>query len=475
MLLAFRRPLFATSKQSSCRVEAKAAGRGKNGLEAIGMKQALFCVAMLLIAAAASADLDKYGGWDGVKGKATGFFRVEQLNGRWWIIDPLGNAFISVGVCHVTYWGDRIQGTDRSPYNEAVSAKYGGIQAWAEPTAKRLRGWNLNTIGAWSVPAMWQQGLPYTVILNIGASAGGSWLRGTFPDVFSPRFRQIAGDIANRDCRPRAEDDMLLGYFTDNELRWGPDWRSNEPIFSDFMALPAEAGGKQAVVDLLAARYNNDTAAFNANWGQKLAAFEDLLTVQKLPLPAQDAGKARADQAAFLQAVAGQYFRVCREAIRKAAPNHMILGCRFAGYALPEVLAGMKDHVDIVSYNNYDQNTPTQALNWVHQQTDRPVMITEFSFKAMDSGLPNTKGAAQPVPTQKDRADGYERYVTGLLKLPFLVGWHWFQWSDQPAEGRFDGENSNYGLVNIKDEPWQVLTERMTAFNRRVYELAQNP
>jgi hypothetical protein len=30
---------------------------------------------------------------------------------------------------------------------------------------------------------------------------------------------------------------------------------------------------------------------------------------------------------------------------------------------------------------------------------------------------------------------------------------------DQPAEGRFDGENQNFGLVKITDEPWSEITE----------------
>ena len=97
-------------------------------------------------------------------------------------------------------------------------------------------------------------------------------------------------------------------------------------------------------------------------------------------------------------------------------------------------------------------------------------MLTEFSFKAQDSGLPNTKGAGKAVATQQDRADHFDRYVTALAQMPFLVGYHWFEYCDEPAEGRFDGENSNYGLVNITDEPWSVLVERMTQVNGRIEE-----
>ncbi|MFA0741272.1 MAG: hypothetical protein DFNUSKGM_001382, partial [Candidatus Fervidibacter sacchari] len=46
-----------------------------------------------------------------------------------------------------------------------------------------------------------------------------------------------------------------------------------------------------------------------------------------------------------------------------------------------------------------------------------------------------------------------------------------FQWSDQPAQGRFDGENSNYGLVKETDEAWELLTQRMKEVNGRIEEV----
>ncbi|MCP4877332.1 MAG: hypothetical protein GY896_17875 [Gammaproteobacteria bacterium] len=32
---------------------------------------------------------------------------------------------------------------------------------------------------------------------------------------------------------------------------------------------------------------------------------------------------------------------------------------------------------------------------------------------------------------------------------------------DQPATGRFDGEDNNFGLVDITDEPYDIVTTRM--------------
>jgi hypothetical protein len=40
----------------------------------------------------------KYGGYLDKKVKATGFFRTEKVDDRWWFVDPEGYLFLSVGV-----------------------------------------------------------------------------------------------------------------------------------------------------------------------------------------------------------------------------------------------------------------------------------------------------------------------------------------------------------------------------------------
>ena len=97
-----------------------------------------------------------------------------------------------------------------------------------------------------------------------------------------------------------------------------------------------------------------------------------------------------------------------------------------------------------------------------------PILIGEFSFRAKDSGLPNTQGAGLLLQTQTDRANAYERYVNAALADPRVVGIHWYCWADEPREGRADGENSNFGLVNIHDEPYEVLVKKMTEVNGKI-------
>jgi hypothetical protein len=160
----------------------------------------------------------------------------------------------------------------------------------------------------------------------------------------------------------------------------------------------------------------------------------------------------------------------------------MILGVRSVSVLTPEeVVAAAGPWLDVFSANNYvfidglpdvlkDAFGPLidsgNFLQRYAQVSGLPVMITEFSFRALDSGLPNTYPPIYPVlDTQQERADGFEAYIKECYRRPWIVGHHWFEWGDQPAGGRFDGEDNNFGLVDASDEPWRILVDRMTAMH----------
>ncbi|MBC7287641.1 MAG: agarase [Armatimonadetes bacterium] len=423
----------------------------------------------LLFFGVPAAALDQYGGWTGLKGEATGFFHTQQIDGRWWLVDPEGNVFWSIGVNAIRFEGDTIRGTNRQPYKEAALAKYGSLEAWTEATLSFLRDLGFNTIGAWSGDYLFEKGMPYTIILNVAARAGANWVQGKFIDVWDPRFEETAEKVAAEVCAPRRASKLLIGYFTDNELHWGPDWRARTTLLEEYLMMPPEAPGHARAVEFLKARYES-IGDLNAAWHINLTGWDQLdggVTFD---------GSGRTEQAgrdsfAFLEMVARRYFEVCHSAIRRHDPNHLIMGCRLAGVWDVVVPRAAKGLVDVFSANFYVPQPQSGPLEAMAEAAGAPVVITEWSFRSRDSGLPNTKGAGPLVNTMAERAQKYRDYLTGLLKMPVVVGAHWFKHCDEPAEGRFDGENSNYGLVNIKDEPYQEFLEVVREVNARAYEI----
>jgi hypothetical protein len=151
--------------------------RGRWLFPAVGLL-ALFAAG----SAAGRAGLDRYGGWTGAQLPASGWFRTQKLDGRWWLVDPEGHPFRSAGVEGVsTATG---AGGARDPYRAAISQKYGGLSAWAERAAQQLSTWGFNTVGAGSDDRICHQGLPYLLLLGLSGRPGR---RAPSVDVFSPR------------------------------------------------------------------------------------------------------------------------------------------------------------------------------------------------------------------------------------------------------------------------------------------------
>lgn len=412
-----------------------------------------------------------YGGWLYYRVNGTGYFRVEKIGNAYWLVDPLGYLFISKGVNHVNYNGDYSPALGYSPYNRNIMSKYRTIDRWVEVTASRLVRWGFNTIGAWSSREI-QRYLPYTVILNILGGFGFDWVSGKMPDVFSESYEVYVEGRVKQICSEYANDPLLIGYFIDNEPRWGPDWRTPNHLLDDFMRLPPTAPGKRVAVEIIAQSYE-DISLLSREFGRTFESFEELLEYTG-PLPNTD--RVREARLEFIRRYVDRYLGVAVRALKTCDPHHLILGFRVAGppkdvFAREAYRAASK-YFDVFSINLYNYpRPPTDVLEDLYRLTGKPILVTEFSFRARDSGLPNTRGAGLTVDTQLERANLTRQFIIDLVRLPFIVGYHWFQYFDQPKEGRFDGENSNYGIVNIEDEPYTEMVNVFMEVNLEVEKI----
>ncbi len=423
-------------------------------------------------AAAQGAGTDRYGGRTFAQWKGTGFFRTHFDGTRWWLVTPEGHPFVSLGVCSVREQGHRARGLNYSPYERNVLRIYGSAARWGEVARDRLLSWGFNTLGGWSRTEV---GLPWTKVLSC---CGSHWLKGSLPDFFSDEFAASVRRIAARETVPH--DPMLVGYFLDNELQWDPDWRLGPTLFERYAALPEGAPGKKALVGFFQERYPSP-ADFARVWQPAVAAWADLEKAEKLAPRPGSGPKAIEDCEAFALLAARRYFATCSEAVRQADPNHLLLGVRFVTWTTPAaVIKACGEYCDVVSVNYYelgplgkatyflkslatvrlaDQDAEFQAF---HRLTGKPVLVSEFAFRADDSGLPNTYPPgvfAQPtVPTQEERGRRFSDYARRWANTGYVVGYHWFCYMDEPKEGRIpDGENGNYGLVNVEDRPYEAF------------------
>ena len=109
-----------------------------------------------------------------------------------------------------------------------------------------------------------------------------------------------------------------------------------------------------------------------------------------------------------------------------------------------------------------------KALSKISALAGCPLLLTEWSFPALDSGLPCSNGAGQRFDTQVERAMASALYARKVLSLPCVVGYDYFMWVDMPAKGiscKFP-EDTNYGLVREDGTEYRELTEALSGVQR---------
>jgi len=398
----------------------------------------------------ADAALDMYGGRMDRKATATGYYHTEKINGRWWMIDPLGHLYLHNAIVD-------LQPGPSERNKAALKATFGDAAEWMRQTHELLLANGIHGAGAWSSakllrdsPLQATRPLAYTINLDM-MSLYGVHRGGTHPVaghqgypndtifIFDPEFPAFADKFMSRFDNV-SNDPNLVGYFSDNEI---PLYRKN---LDGFLSLPETDPGN------IAAR----------KWMSEHHATE---VTDELRI-------------AFLEFEAERYFQIVTEAIRKHDPHHMYLGCRYTSQQLQdaELFRAAGKYASAVSINYYSAWQPdsTSMTMWEHE-AGKPFIITEFYVKAEDSGLPNHTGAGWLVHTQADRGTFYQSFVLDLLESGKCVGWHWFKYQDNdPLDKQAELSNldSNKGIVDVQYKPYEPLLASMRQLNARIYQLA---
>jgi hypothetical protein len=395
----------------------------------------------------------EYGGFAGTKARATGFFRVEKINEKWWFVDPSGQLFFSNGSCCIEpnsdlsrtegreYIFTKLPPADLSPsmnssgrkrnasfYTWNLYRRFGDkwYQEWMDLTSERMKNWGLNTVGNWSDTDLGKnRKIPYVANLTGWGIQSGKM---GMPDVYEPGYSKMVDSAAALQCSRFKNDPYLLGYFIGNE----PPWPGREQELAELII-----GGEPSAMKTAMEKYldGNDTQ-------EKRKEF--IYRTYKL----------------FLETVCS--------AIKKYDANHLNLGFRLGGVNPDEMIATSKEYFDVFSINIYSYSADHKIIQNIYELTGLPVIIGEFHFGIAGHGL--APGLAQ-TKNLEERAVAYRYYVENAAAHPALIGTHWFQWIDQPVTGRFDGENYNIGFVDVTDRPYQDMVTASKELYKRLYSV----
>jgi hypothetical protein len=405
--------------------------------------------------------------------QASAAFSIRPEDGVDWLIRPGGERFFSFGVCCVTMG---VSSGQFDPDNPGYCAwqQYTDARSWADVTLERLQAWGVTTLGAWSDFQTFKRSpepnTVFTPVLHIGSTAGAPWW-----DMWDPKIVERMDQVAREQILPLRDDPRVVGYYTDNEMGW---W--NAPLFKMTLEHAPTSGQRQRLMELLRQTYHND-------WGQLLKDFEpegvgnwqDLNRHGMLYL--RPGGNGVRTMRRFLGILADRYYSLARDIIRKYDQRALIFGDRYQSFFYPEVARASAPYVDAVSSNVNapwnDGTFPRFYLDTLHSLTKKPILVGEFYMAARQnrSGNQNDRGIYPVVESQKERAAGFRTTLRGLLNVPYVIGADWFQYYDEPTHGRDDGENFDFGLVDIHDRPYEELTAAASAMDLPGLKAAIHP
>jgi len=449
---------------------------------------------------------DRYGGWKGLRRRATGRFTVRKLGRGFALFSPLGHVFYASGATGIEPTGDYVRDTTSAPYHDAIIARYGNEAAWADATFARLCRLGMRTIGGWvSLPDVerFAGQLAYTVNIHVTAALPEV---PTAPSSLRPRRDVFVADAPARvrayvHSQPLvlrcARDPWCIGVFVDNEYELAPALFAGGSHLDVYLSQPADAAGKRALQSFFERRYRGSLRRFNATWGTALRAWSEIQQLVALgdcpPTPGWtddlcvlgEPARRFADRMAFEALVAGRSARLADRALDEIEPAMLNLGPRLvvAPYARP-LLRAIARHVDVLSVNNYDVRAvadailtpaqrarmaqlgllgfdPFERLHQLAETTRKPLWISEWFYRQARPGVSSYPPFLPERPDASSRAAAAAAYLDAILAMPFVVGDSWFQWQDQPLEGRFDGENQLIGIVDIDDNLNQPLADTL--------------
>jgi hypothetical protein len=390
-------------------------------------------------------------------------FAVARTDTGWWLRSPTGDPLFSLGVCCV------VPGVSRDlfdPENPGYAAwqHHDSTASWADASLRRLRSWGFTTLGAWSdfdaLCASSEQTLWLAPVLHIGSTAGAPWW-----DMWDASNLRRMEETARQQIRPLRNNPRVIGYFSDNELGW---W--NATLWKMTFEQKPSSGQRRRLIQLLRDTYRND-------WQKLLTDFEPENATNWSQLGRsgmlylKSGGDGIRTMRGFLGLLADRYYQLMRDLIRREDPRALFLGDRYQSFYYPEVAQASARYVDVSSSNlnaHWNDGTFLRCyLDTLHALTGRPILVSEFYLAAAEnrSGNRNDQGIFPVAITQAARAEGARRTLQALTALPYVVGADWFQLADEPRHGRDDGENFNFGLVDIQDRPYEDLTAMFASLN----------
>jgi hypothetical protein len=406
--------------------------------------------------------LDRFGGsraaaW---KEQATGFFRVAQKRGQWWLISPEGNPSLYLGICAApdllwppTPVNEREFLFEYLPPKTGAFADCWAREIWGDGDGQDYFSFHaLNMIrkwdGGWKQRAV-EQATRRASVLGFGGF--GKWSTGSdvttlpvlfhgdvpnlvkHPDIFDPATQAKLRESLEKQIAPRKDDPFVMGWSVGNEI--------DECISPDEVRKILAMDDKIPAARALREHLNGDVANVSDEQLERLRGF-----------------------------YADRYYAFVYKTVKSIDPNHLYFGFWPAiGYWInANDWRYVAPHVDVIGYDFYSRSFLDEPAKSLIEEFRKPVLCGEFSHPPDYSGQRGFGSYPSATRTDAEAGERYYEWIHDAATNPYVVGAFYFAYRDQPLAGRgpgkgpelVHGEDFAFGIVDVTDRPkWEFLAK----------------
>ncbi|MDG2167646.1 MAG: hypothetical protein P8L44_06935 [Opitutales bacterium] len=448
-------------------------------------------------------DLDTFGGWKGKSFEATGYFRMESGEDRWWLVSPEGNGFLIHGMDHcgsyVTgqsynkeYWNQEwgLKNPSQAErteafYNQKVAQDrdylgFNSVYSHQAPVGMNVvpylpRARSVD-IEYWRTHKLRKQNPP--------------WSEENFLDVFSDAFVEKVNQTAQKmQDEKRVDDPWLLAWLlTDSpvlvpyEARPFPPGFYHKPLPGTttwpvrLRNLGASTPGKQAYVELMRSRYGNRIQSFNAAYNTAFDSWEALAEAKdwRSVIDIQGNIHEERDNHAFLLKILDKSWGTQVKILQARDPNHMIWGdtLNMNSPITDDIIRMYAKHFPVIVYQYYGATWEDheRVMDRFRRLTNKPIFSADSSWS-----VPQPPEMPDPLGPQcanyEVAADRMEEVYNKSFARPDFIGWGWCGWMDQWESA--EPVKQHGGLQDAFGNWHQPLADRMAKFGKEMYSIAQ--
>ena len=427
----------------------------------------------------------------------SGFFNVKKANDRWWLVDPDGNPNWAIatmgeipgisgnGNVHIAKWFEDNYQNNRMEY--------------AMMQYDLLESWGINSFAGWTVDEYsmltedrYMNGknwFPVYKVLNFSimgsdkdyyAKNNKGEYKGvydhSFPDPYNLEWRKDAKEKAIRSIERYKGKPWFAGWFMDNEIDYSSLF---EYIWGDYSSREfiVYLKNKYKDINLLNKAWSSDFNQYH------YTTFEEILLNKPSPVEWND--PLYPDFIAFERIMIKEYIDYTYKIVKELDPDHLIISNRLNLDPMMSLYRSIDlwSVYDIICINMYPENLffgfnkgEQEILDWVHNETGKPIIIGEWSIPAMDSKLydfgkdPFDRRLdwswPQVVRDQKERAQIYRTCMMQLASKPYMLGAAWFKVLDVNSETR----RANRGLIDDNHQQYDEFIKVFQSTNLEIKE-----